>query len=445
MPGNKSRSRYVKKRKFVGIRRQDIRKDDDNEERPNNDNSRPGTSSMPDKLNRSFGKINENCPILQSEREQLMTRQKSFELGSTHKNFYSSTEAFGNKIMNSKLLHMAMEQIAICKICRSPKGCLKLFQEDGKRSGLNESIYLQCQNCQHRVNIHTSDKVDCSGKQHSEINVRLVQAGVYIGNGLISLQDFFGMLDIPPQINKASYNDHLKDLEIKSVQVAENCMSQAVLRLKSILKIKDDACKDLDIEEDIFPISVTVDGTWQKRYGYSSLHGVVFFMAVETGEVLDYEVKSNICFQCKARTKWDKESEKFKKWFDEHKDKCLVNHTLSSESMGKDAAIRIFKCSIEKYKLKYTTYVGDGDSSSFKEVSAALFEEYGSEYYISKEDCIEHIQKCMGSNLRKYKNKCKGKKLPDDAKVGGHGRLTNVVIDSIQNYYGLAIRNNLAV
>ena len=49
----------------------------------------------------------------------------------------------------------------------------------------------------------------------------------------------------------------------------------------------------------------------------------------------------------------------------------------------------------------------------------------------------------MGSNLRRYKNRCKGKKLPDGATVGGHGRLNDVVIDSIQNYYGLAIRNNL--
>ena len=172
-------------------------------------------------------------------------------------------------------------------------------------------------------------------------------------------------------------------------------MSQAVLRLKSILKVKDEACKDLDIGEDIFSIAVTVDGTWQKRYGYSSLHGVVFVMAVETGEVLDYETKSKVCFQCKAKTKWDKESEKCKKWFDEHKNNCLVNHTLSSEAMEKDAAIRIFKRSIEKHKLKYSTYVGDGDSSSFTEVSEALFEEYGLEYQILKEDCISHIQKRM--------------------------------------------------
>ena len=90
---------------------------------------------------------------------------------------------------------------------------------------------------------------------------------------------------------------------------------------------------------------------------------MVSVMAVETEEVLDYEVKSTVCFQCKARTKWDKDYEKFKNWFDEHKDTFLVNHTLSSASMEKDAAISIFKHSAEKHKLIYMTYVGDGDSS----------------------------------------------------------------------------------
>ena len=443
MPGNKSRSKYARKRKFVGLRRQDIKSDDDNEERPNENDSRPGGRSTPDKLNRSFEKISENCPILKSEREQVLTRQKAFNLGLTSTVSHPSTEAFGNKIINSKLLDMALEKIAICKMCKSSNGSLKLFQVDRGRSGLDESLYLECQNCHYSVNFHTTEKVDCLGKQHSEINLRLTQAGFYTGNGQTNLHRLCGMLDLPPPVNNSSYNDHVKDLELISAKVAENSMAQAAFRLKSILKVKEEACKNLDVEEDVFPIAVSVDGTWQKRYGHSSLHGVVFVMAVETGEVLDYEVKSKVCFECKARAKWDKESEKFKSWFDKHKNKCLINHTLSSEAMEKEAAITIFKRSVEKHKLKYTTYVGDGDSSSFSEVSTALFEEYGSEYQISKEDCIGHIQKRMGSNLRKYKNKSKGRKLEDGATVGGHGRVTDVVIDSIQNYYGLAIRNNL--
>ena len=41
--------------------------------------------------------------------------------------------------------------------------------------------------------------------------------------------------------------------------------------------------------EMIANVSVTVDGTWQKR-GYSSKIEVVFVISVEMGEILDYEV-----------------------------------------------------------------------------------------------------------------------------------------------------------
>ena len=59
-----------------------------------------------------------------------------------------------------------------------------------------------------------------------------------------------------------------------------------------------------------------------------------------------------------------------------------------------------------------------------------------------KEDCVGHIQKRMGSNLRTYKKNMKGKKLCDSLGVGGKGRLTDAFVDKLQNYYGSAIRNN---
>ena len=46
-----------------------------------------------------------------------------------------------------------------------------------------------------------------------------------------------------------------------------------------------------------FNVSVSVDGTWQKRYEFNLLLGVVFVISVELGEVLDYGVKSKFCFE----------------------------------------------------------------------------------------------------------------------------------------------------
>ena len=67
---------------------------------------------------------------------------------------------------------------------------------------------------------------------------------------------------------------------------------------------------------------------------------------------------------------------------------------------------------------------------------------YGGEYIVVKEECVGHIQKRIGRSLREYKRKMKGKTLPDNKAVGGKGRLTDVMVDRIQNYFGQAIRNN---
>jgi hypothetical protein len=48
----------------------------------------------------------------------------------------------------------------------------------------------------------------------------------------------------------------------------------------------------------------------------------------------------------------------------------------------------------------------------------------------------------LGTALRKYKNDNKGKKLSDGKSIGGKGRLTDKIINRMQNFYGRAIREN---
>ena len=42
----------------------------------------------------------------------------------------------------------------------------------------------------------------------------------------------------------------------------------------------------------------------------------------------------------------------------------------------------------------------------------------------------------MGNGLREFKRKMRCIKLKDGGNVGGHGRLTDVVIDNMQNNFG---------
>lgn len=48
----------------------------------------------------------------------------------------------------------------------------------------------------------------------------------------------------------------------------------------------------------------------------------------------------------------------------------------------------------------------------------------------------------MGTALRNLKTQYRGQKLADGKTVGGAGRLTDKVINSLQNYYGDAICRN---
>ncbi|GFT26665.1 uncharacterized protein TNCV_3604691 [Trichonephila clavipes] len=50
-------------------------------------------------------------------------------------------------------------------------------------------------------------------------------------------------------------------------------------------------------------------------------------------------------------------------------------------------------------------------------------------------ECVGHIQKCVRTKLRKLKSKRKD--------LEGRGNLTDAFIDKSQNYYGIAIRNNV--
>ena len=106
-------------------------------------------------------------------------------------------------------------------------------------------------------------------------------------------------------------------------------------------------------------------------------------------------------------------------------------------------AIEILLRSIETRSLLYTQFVGGGDSSSFGKVKVALEQKFGDKYPVQKEECVGHVQKRLATALRQYKKQKKGLKLNDGKVVSGKGHLTKVIIDKIQNYYGIAIRNNI--
>ena len=121
------------------------------------------------------------------------------------------------------------------------------------------------------------------------------------------------------------------------------------------------------------------------------------------------------------------------KWKESHV--CTMTDSGSSGSMEADGAVEMFSRSVQNHKLRYTRYIGDGDTNSFKKVHDS--NRYGTSCSIEKLECVAHVQKRMGTRLRKLKADYRGKKLADGKTLDGKGRLTDVQIDQITTYYGM--------
>ena len=61
---------------------------------------------------------------------------------------------------------------------------------------------------------------------------------------------------------------------------------------------------------------------------------------------------------------------------------------------------------------------------------------------MTKMDCVGHVQKRMGTALWNFKVQHRGQKLSDGKTIGEAGRPTDSCINSLENYYGDAIRRN---
>ncbi|GFW51858.1 uncharacterized protein TNCV_1187901 [Trichonephila clavipes] len=103
--------------------------------------------------------------------------------------------------------------------------------------------------------------------------------------------------------------------------------------------------------------------------------------------------------------------------------------------------LSIFQRSETSRKACYTQYLGHGVSKGFLTIKEAKV--YG-DTEVEKLECVGHVQKRMGTRLRNILKMSKGIKLSDGKNISRRGRLTLKEVDSIQHYYGLAIRKNLS-
>lgn len=368
----------------------------------------------------------------------VLTRSSRKALGfSPNKAARKTVEAEGFSLVEISVVQSALRSAAICSSCKSAKSEIKILKDNSRRHGLAEMLIFKCSQCQHETKTYSSAKID-NGK--FEVNRRSVVSCNTMKGGRKVLSDFCGIMNLPPPLAPASYARHMKYVARSGRREAELVMNKAAERIRKCILKKSPNADKRDADGAI-PVAVSIDGTWQKR-GFTSKYGVVIAILVDTGEVVDFEVLSLHCHECRKHQHDDKTSQMYKQWEEKHSEKCQINYEGSSGGMEGDGALKIFKRSISERNLKYTTFVGDGDSDTYKVVRDGIAKIYGGRYKVIKEECIGHIQKRMGNALRNYKKDGKGKKLADGKTIGGKGRLTKERINIIQRYYGNAIRKN---
>ena len=333
-------------------------------------------------------------------------------------------------LFHSKLLLDFINKMVLsCPDC----GCTVhvLIQPEAKK-GLAHFFKAEChctcnQICEWSVLTCTSPKVNSKvfrGVKPFEINLRMMMAFRELGRGHAGIVQFCKLMNIPPPMDSKTYRKSFTRLYSSYKKISEKSMLRAATEAKGT---------DID-EAGVSNVIASFDGTWQKR-GYSSLNGVV--AAVSNGKVVDAEVLCKVCRECKYWNK-KKNTKEFEEWSLHHK--CQINHQGSSGSMEVTGVRSIFKRSVESRKLRYTTYLGDGDSKSFQTV---LAENVYPGFDIVKAECIGHVQKRVGARLRAYKEKYKGVILVDGKPLTGAGRMTEKVMNTLQNYYGMIIRSNV--
>ena len=143
-----------------------------------------------------------------------------------------------------------------------------------------------------------------------------------------------------------------------------------------------------DYHEGVPLITVIVDGGWSKRshrHSYNANSGVAIIIGKETGKILFIGVRNKFCTACSRGISRDQHV-------------CFKNWDQSSSEMETDIILEGFLEAEKMHGVRYTRFVGDGDSSVYPTL---LQNVPGWGYAIKKLECANHACKCYRSSLEK--------------------------------------------
>ena len=302
----------------------------------------------------------------------------------------------------------------LCKVlsllrCKDPccSGSMQLHKHP-RTDGLQSYFILHCNRC-HSLVAQFSSSLHIGESPAEAVNNQLMtkrcaaeinsRALVAMHSTAMSWRDFLllcALMDLPVpgrNLNKRT----LENLKSCTSQVVEKSMSAAAERVRK---------RDTTLLSNIpgaYRCDVSFDATWHRRGHYSN-QGFGAVIDAVSNKVLDYTLYQRICRKC---SQWpierqNADPEAYSTFLTEHKPVCSANFSGTSQAMESSAAVEIWKRSVDKNRLVYSTYIGDGDSSSFKNLLSA--DPYQGKEPIRKEECLGHVQKRLKNHLKEKSN-----------------------------------------
>lgn len=327
--------------------------------------------------------------------EQGETPSKRAKLSASSRKIQKDTDYDVNitisyRILNFFTVFTALSNYLSCKKC----GGDIIFCERSVR-GLGFKLVVNCNTCD-SVSIDSCPLIDNA----YEINRRFVFAMRLLGVGLNGAEKFCAFMDLPRPIFHSFY-----DRVVKMIKDAAKTVCDTVLAKAAQEEIQKTA-EAFDTDE-IPGITVSGDGSWKKR-GFKSLYGIASLIGFYSGKIVDVIMKNSFCKAC-AQMVSKKDTPDYETFMESHAENCPITHTESSGKMESDGIREMFERSESLHNVKYVNYIGDGDTKTYKNIVDA--KPYG-DVCITKKECINHVQKRMGSRLRALKKKEKTEKTP---------------------------------
>ncbi len=284
----------------------------------------------------------------------------------------------GSRIMNLNKLKEYTDELTLhASRC---KGSIILKGET--RFGLASILTWQCSKCPHKIALETSPKVKGPSKYSRwECNLAAVWGQMTTGGGHSHLEESMGVFGIPVMTKAAFISTERAIGEWWKEKLMES-MLEAGREKKRLAE------ESGSFHEGVPAIAVIVDGGWSKRshkHSYNANSGVGIIVGKATGKLLHLGVRNKFCSACAQGIPQDRHH-------------CYKNWSALSSEMETDIILEGFLQAERVHGVRYTTMIGDGDSSVYPSLIQNV---PGWGHCIQKLECANHSCKYYRGALEK--------------------------------------------